>query len=121
MHPLPGRIHVFLDLRNIKANMCVSFPISGQQKQRTPPGFYAVIESFDRLYEGNETAVKDQTTFSIFRTYKLTKAVDSDIPVLYLIQLKSIFQPTVGMRDIDSKGNSTLTNRYIFMCNRQFS
>jgi hypothetical protein len=121
MLPLPGRIHAFLDLRNIKANMCVSFPNSGQQEQRTPPGFYAVIESFDRLYEGNETAVKDQTTFSIFRTYKLTKAVDSDIPVLYLIQLKSIFQPTVGMRDIDGKGNRTFINRYIFMCNRQFS
>lgn len=121
--PLPGRIHVFLDLHNIKPNMCISFPNSGQAEQRTPPGFYAVIESFDRVYEGTETAEnnKDRTTFSIFRTYKLTKAVGTNIPVLYLIKLRSIFQPTVGMRDIDDREDTTRINRYIFMINRQFS
>jgi hypothetical protein len=120
--PLPGRIHVFLDLHNIKPNMCISFPNSGQDEQLTAPGFYAVIESFDRLYEGTETAEKnqDRTTFPIFRTYKLTKAVGTNVPVLYLIKLSSIFQPTVGMRDIDARVDSTLINRYIFMINRQF-
>jgi hypothetical protein len=123
--PLPGRIHVFLDLHNIKANMCVSFPNSNQDQELTSPGFYAVIESFDRLYEGEgepkEQAAADLSDFSIFRTYQLTKASNTMIPILYLIPLKSIFQPTACIRDIDDRVSSARINRYIFMVSRQLS
>jgi hypothetical protein len=130
--PLPARIHTFINLEHLKPNATISFPGSDQGNEPTIPGTYAVIESFERMYEFDTLLQKmecEQTDIdnpSIFRLFRLTTGKETGLPVFFLVHTDCIMGPTIGMQDIRANINSKITagvvcpnNRYIFMTNRQ--
>ena len=130
--PLPARIHTFINLEHLKPNATISFPGSDQGNEPTIPGTYAVIESFERMYEFDTLLQKmecEQTDIdnpSIFRLFRLTTGKETGLPVFFLVHTDCIMGPTIGMQDICANINSKITagvvcpnNRYIFMTNRQ--
>lgn len=94
---------------------------------------YAVIESFERMYEFDTLLNKmecEQTDIdnpSIFRLFKLTIGKEAGHSVFFLVHTDCIIGPTIGMQDVRANNiNSKVatgavcpSHRYIFMTNRQ--
>ncbi len=95
---------------------------------------YAVIESFERIYEFDALLNKmecEQTDIdnpSIFRLFRLTTIIETGLPVFFLVPIDCIIGPTIGMQDIvcAKMKNSNVdagivcpNNRFIFMTSRQ--
>ncbi len=131
--PLPGRIHTFINLKQLKPNASISFPGSDQGKEPTIPGMYAVIKLFERIYEFDallnkmECEQSDINNPSIFRLFRLTTSIETGLPVFFLIPIDCIIGPTIGMQDIvrakltnSNVGTGIVcpNNQFIFMTNR---
>jgi hypothetical protein len=95
---------------------------------------YAVIESFERIYEFDALLNKmecEQTDIdnpSIFRLFRLTTSIETGFPVFFLVPIDCIIGSTIGMQDIvcanmkNSKVDAGIVcpnNQFIFMTSRQ--
>ena len=109
----PARVHVFVDLDNVKPRSCISFPYANQGGHHTKPGFYAIIESYDYLPPptlkddyGNpvmdrqgKPKIDEDYVFAIFRKARMTVIPNTNKPILYLVHTECIVGPTIGIPD----------------------
>ena len=106
--PLPGLIHTFVDLRHLPD----SIRIRTNQQSNLKAGMYAVLESYDA--EDSDPAVPN----NMIGLYTLHRKPDEGgiMPVsIYLIDVESIFAPTVGIPDF---GNND-SDKYLFLFRRE--
>ena len=127
----PGRVHVFIDFRNIIPRSTITFPESGQEVS-PKPGFYAVIESYDEVEQPFLQAKDDspqemepEFDFSLFQKFRLTLLPNSTKPKLFLVHTDSIVGPTVSIPDafgdtpLQVSGPSIPDVDYIFLSRRK--
>ena len=120
--PIPARIHVFLNLCNVKHGSNISIPHSGQCVCVTTPGFYALVESYHEVYSDSNNSNtereeeppdvnnvpnndnerrdgREEGNRSIFRKFMVDLIPNSPKPKLYLVHVDSIRRPTVAIAD----------------------
>ena len=121
----PARIHVFLNLCNVKHGSKISIPHSGQCVCVTTPGFYALVESYHEVFsdsdndsdaegdeepsdvtdvpnndnDGDDGSEGEEINRSIFRKFMVDLIPNSPKPKLYLVHVDTIKMPTVAIAD----------------------
>ena len=107
--PLPGLIHTFVDLRHLPDNTRIRTKLQKNLK----PGMYAVLESYDA--EDADPAVPNNM-IGLYTLHREPEEGRGNMLVsIYLIEVGSIFAPTVGIPDFGNRDS----DKYLFLFRRR--
>ncbi len=97
--PVPARIRAFVDISSMVPGTSIDIPEANQYG--IGPGLYAVIESFNRILDGNqENPEEDNAEYSntLIGRYERDEVEDgTGKPILYLVEVGSLVDSIVGM------------------------
>ncbi|KAI2497588.1 hypothetical protein MHU86_16894 [Fragilaria crotonensis] len=106
---LPGLIHTFVDLRHLPDNTRIRTKLQKNLK----PGMYAVLESYDA--EDADPAVPNNM-IGLYTLHREPEEGRGNMLVsIYLIEVGSIFAPTVGIPDFGNRDS----DKYLFLFRRR--
>lgn len=124
---IPARILAFVDLSNMVPGRSINIPEANQD--HIGPGLYAVVESFSKSYNVNDSNdqasdEEDEYSNSLIQRYKRDESRDGNgKPILYLVGVGSIAEPVVGIPDNNSqrftRGMALGPEQYLFLIHRR--
>jgi hypothetical protein len=95
-HPLPAFIHTFIDLRDLPPITRINIPEVGQEPIKA--GVYALVHSFLAIDE-EKTRMNSNTMIGRYKMWYHDE--EATYPILYLVDVRNIVGPTIGIRDVD--------------------